>query len=49
MTGRKGFSLIEIIVVVAILVFLTCIAIPIFSNLVQQGAGRAAQNNLLVI
>jgi len=49
MPEKKGFTLIEIIVVLVILGGLAAIAIPSYSTYTQQGAAKAAQNNLITI
>ena len=49
MNKRKGFTLVEIIVVLVIVAILTTIALPIYTTNVQQGAARAAQSNLIAI
>jgi len=49
MKRSKGFTLIEIVVVIVILGFLAAIAIPVYNNLVQNSAAQAAQNNLQIL
>jgi prepilin-type N-terminal cleavage/methylation domain-containing protein len=49
MTGKKGFTLIEIITALVITGVLAAIAIPNYYNSIQQGASNAAQNNLTII
>jgi len=49
MTGRKGFTLMEIVAVMVIIGILTVIAIPNYLAYTQQQAGQAAQNNLITI
>jgi len=49
MFDKKGFSLIEIIVVLVIIAILSAIAIPNFINYTEKSAAQAAQNNLITI
>jgi prepilin-type N-terminal cleavage/methylation domain-containing protein len=49
MSDQKGFSLIEIIAVLVVIGILAAIALPNYNTTVQQGAGNAAQNNLVTI
>ena len=49
MTKNKGFTLIEIVAVVVVLGVLTSIAIPLYTNMMQQGEQSAANSNLLTI
>ena len=44
--GEKGFSLIELVVVVAVLAILTAIAIPAFNSAVENGRKSTAATNL---
>jgi|GEM_PF-2334196 prepilin-type N-terminal cleavage/methylation domain-containing protein len=49
MPNKKGFTLIEILVVLIIVGFLAIIAIPSYNGMINQGASSAAQNNLISI
>jgi type IV pilus assembly protein PilE len=49
MYGKKGFTLIEIIVVMIVMAILAIIALPTYNNYIQQGAAQSAQNNLVAI
>lgn len=49
MPNKKGFTLVEILVVLVITGILTAIALPGYLNFVQQGAATAAQHNLISI
>ena len=44
--GNKGFSLIELVVVVAVLAILSAIAIPTFTNINDKARASAASNTL---
>ena len=44
--GEKGFSLIELVVVVAVLAILSAIAIPAFTNINDKARASAAANTL---
>ena len=49
MSAKKGFTLIEIIVVTIIIGILAVVAVPTYYTFMQQGASKAAQNNLVTI
>jgi len=49
MTNKKGFTLIEITVVLIILGVLAAIAVPNYMTSLQQGEARNAKNNLISI
>ncbi|MDE2028333.1 MAG: type II secretion system protein [Candidatus Omnitrophica bacterium] len=46
---RKGFTLIEIIVVLVIMTILAVVAIPNFTTYIKQGQAMNAQNNLYAV
>lgn len=46
---KKGFTLIEIIIVLVIVAILACIAIPSFVSYIREGKEEASKNNLLVV
>ena len=47
--NRKGFTLVEIIVVLIMIGILVTIAVPNYQIMMKQGATKAAQNNLISI
>ena len=47
--GDKGFSLIELVVVVAVLAILSAIAIPAFTNISEKARASAASNTVAQI
>ena len=49
MTGKRGFSLIEILVVIVIIGVLTAITLPFYFTYIVQGEAKTANNNLLTI
>jgi prepilin-type N-terminal cleavage/methylation domain-containing protein len=49
MADRKGFTLIEIIVVLVIVGVLAAIALPSFNNSIEKTKAQTAENNLLAI
>ncbi len=46
---KKGLTLMEIVVVLAIIGILVTISVPVYTTLVTEGAAKAAQNNLITI
>jgi prepilin-type N-terminal cleavage/methylation domain-containing protein len=49
MSDKKGFTLIEIIAVMVIIGIMTAIAFPTYVTMLNQGAAKSAQNNLIAI
>jgi prepilin-type N-terminal cleavage/methylation domain-containing protein len=49
MSNKKGFTMIEIIVVMVIIGVLAAIAVPNYLTFIEQGACRSAVNNLSLI
>jgi len=49
MPKRKGFTLIEITIVLIIIGLLAAVAVPSYNVFIQQGAAQTAQNNLITI
>lgn len=49
MSKRRGFTLVEIIVVLVIIAILCAVAIPNYFSYLQQGAAKSAQDNLITI
>jgi len=49
MFNKKGFTLIEIIVVLVIVAIMATLAFPSYLNSLQRGAAKASQNNLVAI
>ena len=49
MPGKKGFTLIELVVVMVIIGIIVAFIVPNYSAMMQQGAAKAAQDNLITI
>lgn len=49
LSNHQGFTLAELIIVLAILGMLSAIAIPIFSNIVNQAAEKTDNTNVSVV
>jgi prepilin-type N-terminal cleavage/methylation domain-containing protein len=49
MPDKKGFTLIEIIVVIVIIGILISISVPAYFSMMQRGAANAAEHNLITI
>jgi len=49
MSNKKGFTLIELTVVIVIIGIMAVITVPAYFTMIQQSAAKAAQNNLIVI
>jgi prepilin-type N-terminal cleavage/methylation domain-containing protein len=49
MSDKKGFTLMELIVVLIIIGVLATVAVSNYTTMIIQGAAKAAQNNLMAI
>ncbi|MBO7401128.1 MAG: prepilin-type N-terminal cleavage/methylation domain-containing protein, partial [Clostridia bacterium] len=44
-TNKKGFTLVELVIVIAVIAILAAVLIPVFSNLIKDAKDSAALQN----